>query len=66
LRELFTQNVKAIKTDGQGETILGSAKLFPAKAMPYTSSNKKQSELSNESLLLAWVELISDMQAVAT
>ena len=58
LRELFTQNVKAIKTDGQGETILGPAKLSPAKTMPYTSSNKKQSELSKESLLLAWVELI--------
>jgi hypothetical protein len=66
LRELFTQNVKGIKTDSQGETILGSAILFPADVLPYTSLNKKQSELSNQSLLQAWVVLISDMQAIAT
>lgn len=52
--------------DGQGETILVSAKLFPADVLPYTSLNKKQSELSNQSLLQAWVVLISDMQAIAT
>jgi hypothetical protein len=66
LRELFTQNVKGIKTDGQGETISGSTILFPADVLPYTSLNKKQSELSNQSLLQAWVVLISDMQAIAT
>jgi hypothetical protein len=66
LRELFTQNVKGIKTDGQGETILSPTLLFPARLLPYTSFNQKQSELSNQSLLQAWVVLISDMQTVAT
>jgi hypothetical protein len=67
LRELFTQNVKGIKTDGQGETIIGSSKLFPARMLPYTPYNQTQSELTNDDLLLqVWGVLISDMQAIAT